>query len=221
MLSGQEVVQRLELEAGRAPLGEHLADRHRVVGLDVIAGAVLDAVLEEGDPASRRERPADAGEHGLGVGHLVVDVGDDDPVDGTGRQPRVGGSAEHRLDAANSLPGGVAAHDVEHLGLDVLAVNGPPRLHAARHPPRVVAGTAADVRHDVAGAEAHGVEHALGLLLFDPLGPLEPLCAEIAHELGRHTVALPMARLALVLGRRRGRRRREGERQDGNADDEQ
>ena len=128
---------------------------------------------------------------------------------------------EHRLDAADALPRGVAAHDVEHLGLDVLAVDGAARLDAARHAPRVVAGAAADVGHDVAGPQAHGVEHALGLFLVDARGPLQPLGAEIAHELGRNAVALPVAHVAPVLGGRRRRRDGDGERADGGAGDEQ
>ena len=184
-----------------------------MVRLDGVAGPVLDSVLQQRHASAGGKRPADAGEHRLRVGHLVVDVGDDRPVDGAFGQAGIGRRAEHRLDTGQAFVGRPLAHDLEHLRLNVLAVDRPARLHAPRHPPSVVAGATADVRHNVARPESHRVEHPLRLFLLHPPRPLEPVGAAPAHELRRDAVA----DRGTILGGR-GKRREEQQRDEQSGD---
>ena len=53
----------------------------------------------------------------------MVDIGQNNPVDLTGRQLRIVDVSEHRDDAGHPVAVGEFLHDVEHLLLDVDAEN--------------------------------------------------------------------------------------------------
>ena len=213
MLAGQELVQVDQGEPRRQPLGEHLPDGHRVVRLEVVAGAVLDAVLQQGHAAAGGEGRPHVREHRLRVGHLVVDVGQHDPVDRAGRQLQVVGRAQHGDDARHPVAVSELAHDVEHLGLDVDAVDAAPRRHPRGDAAGVVPRPAPHVGHHVARFERHGVEHQVGPLFVRALRPFEPPRAAEAHEVGRHPVPRRPVR------RRRLRRHAAGRQDEAERDD--
>ncbi len=120
----------------------------------------------------------------------MIDVGDNDPVDLAGRELRVNRCTQDRHDAGDVLFTRPLGHDLEHLGLNVLAVDGPAGLHERRDLARVVARATPDISHDIASLQSHRVEHTLWLFLDHPLFSFEPFGTEIAHELGGHTVPL-------------------------------
>ena len=202
VLSRQELVQVGQREPRREPLGQHLPHRHRVVRLQVVAGAVLDAILEQRHAPAGCQRRPHAGQHRLVLRHLVVDVGQDDPVDLAGGQLRIVDVAEHRDDAGDPFAVGEPPHDVEHLRLDVDAVDTAPWRDTPGHPARVVAGAAAHVGDDVAWLEPHRIEHRPGLLFLDAFVAFEPWRALVAHEVGRYTMPFGTLR-RLGLGPRR------------------
>ena len=189
-------------EPRREPLGQHLPHRHRVVRLQIVAGAVLDAILEQRHAPAGCQRRPHAGQHRLVLRHLVVDVGQDDPVDLAGGQLRIVDVAEHRDDAGDPFAVGEPPHDVEHLRLDVDAVDTAPGRDTPGHPARVVAGAAAHVGDDVAWLEPHRIEHRPGLLFLDAFVAFEPWRALVAHEVGRYTMPFGTVR-RLGLGPRR------------------
>ena len=103
MLARQELEQIDQLEPGRLPLDQHLTRRHRVIRFDVIAGAILDAIFQQGDPPAGREGSAHPGQHGLGIRHLVIDVGQEDPVDLAGGELRIIDLTQDRHDAGDAV----------------------------------------------------------------------------------------------------------------------
>ena len=173
-----------------------------MVRLQSVAGAVLDTIFEQRHAPAWRQRRAHAGQHRLVLRHFVVDVGQDDPVDLASGQLRVIDVAEHWDDTGHPVAVGDLSHNVEHLLLDVDAVDTALRRDTPGHPARVVAGAAAQVGNDVARLERHRVEHRLGLLFLDPLLAFQPWRALVAHEVGRHPVPLVAARRLALRGRR-------------------
>ena len=59
MLTRKKLVQFGQSETSSFPFQEHLAHRHSVIGLDLVTGAVLHPVLEQGNAPTGRQRSTD------------------------------------------------------------------------------------------------------------------------------------------------------------------
>ncbi len=174
------------LDAGEAD-GSHLffelLDGHFVEGFDG-DGGILFAVLDEGDAAVGLEGLADFGHDFKGVGELVVDVDEEDEVDGVGGEVGIGFGGLDDLNVGDFVGGGAGAEGCEHFGLDIdgedFAVRGDFRGDAEGE----VSGACSEIGDGLAWLETEGGEELGGVLFLLTGATVEPLDAAGAHDLG-------------------------------------
>ena len=82
-------------------------------------GGILFAVFDEDDAAAGLERLADFGHDFIGEGELVIDIDEEDEVEGGGGEMRIGFCGLDHLDIGGVGGGGTGAESGEHRGLNV------------------------------------------------------------------------------------------------------
>ena len=183
VLPGELVADGVEEgEAFGFEFGADFADAHFVVGADG-DGGVLFAVLEEDQAAGGLEGAADVGEHGAGLGELVIDVDQEDEVHFVAGEMGVGGVAEDGAVVAETGVVHAGAEEAEHAGLDVVGVDEAGGDEGGDSFD-VVAAAGADVGDVHAGAEAEEGDGAGGVFLLLAFGAVEPGGAAHAHDGG-------------------------------------
>lgn len=187
MLPGQAVQNTVEGETLGLDLGAGFGDAHLMLFADGNCRVFL-AELDEDEAAARLEGVADAAEHLLRAGELVVDVDEQGEVERFRRQAGIGLSAEDGRDVGEPAAADAVFEQADHFGLDVGGVHFSSGTDRFRKKLRVVSGAGADVGDGLAGVYAEQLNSKRGTLFRFALGALQPVGAGSAHD-GRDEAA--------------------------------
>ena len=144
---------------------------------------VFSAEFDKRHAPARLDAAADRRQHRLGMRELVIDIDQQEQVDGRGRKPRVVHRTEDRRHVSQSGFLDAIAQQAEHLGLDVDRQDTPTRADQLRQRQRVIPVAASEIadRHPRPQSEIGQQQRAPLLLL--TLAADQPRCAVIAHRL--------------------------------------
>ena len=150
--------------------------------------------------------------HFPGMVAFMIHVHQDDQVEGSGRELRIGDVAQDRGDVGDTVGQDIGSEDGQHLRLDVVGVDMPQGADRLGQTPGQVAAAGADVAHAVAGRESEGLDQSGGFLLVFPFLAFEPRGSLVRHEMGDLPAQVPFTHAvegagAVLVGRfRRGLR---------------
>jgi hypothetical protein len=173
MLPGEIRQHFLEAEAFGLEFGADFSDAHFVFGADGDVG-ILFAKLQQDELAARLEGVLQLAEHELGFGELVVDINQEDEVEGGVGEARVVFGAEHGFDIGELGAGDALAQELNHAGLNVCGVDFAGGADETGDEFGVVAGAGADIADDHAGLQIEEADSGLGAFFALSLGALEP-----------------------------------------------
>lgn len=181
MLPGQPVQNAVEDEAFGFDFGARFRDAHFVLLADGDSRVFL-AELDEDEAAARLERFADAAQHLLRVGELVVDIDEQGEVERLGRQAGIGFRAEDGFHIGEAFAADAFFQQPDHFGLDVSGEDSAGGTDGVGEELSVVARSGADVSDGLAGLKAQELDGQGGALFDLALGALEPRGAGGAHD---------------------------------------
>src|SRR5580700_3005854 len=151
--------------------GDFLGD---VVAFDAdVVGAVFFVEIDDVQVTAGFEGARNVGEHFVGIVEVVVDVEDQDVVDGGGGEGGTGFGAQDQGHVREIIGGDFGAGAVEEVGGDVFAEDAAIGADGFAQEREHVAGAGADVGYRRAGREVHGGDDFFGFLILVAVGVVE------------------------------------------------
>ena len=192
VLAGQFASGLYELQRVEGHLTSDLEFGHLVERLDGDP-TIFAAILDEDEAAAGLEGIDHGPGHLERVIALVIDIDEEDEVEGVGGEPGIGGEGEDGNDIGDATDGHVGAEDGDHLGLDVGCIDAALGTDALGHAPGEITAAGADIANDHAGAETEGIDEGIGAFLDFAFGTFEPRGAVMGHVVGDLTTEKPFA----------------------------
>ena len=162
-------------------LFNHLQLTHLVQTLDRHT-PVFGAVFHKNNPAASLETTANILQHLIRMRKLVVDIHHNRHVYGFRRQFRVGDGAQDPFDVRDTRLRHFLIKQIEHLLLNVNAVNSTCLADFRSDPPSDVTRPNADIRHDISCFEFQQFDEDVWHLFAFTFRTLQPVRALVSHH---------------------------------------